>query len=144
IGTAKHRYRPTTPIDTTAKNATGTGAPLMSTSTSAGSVMIAAKTAVTMTPFAGTLFELSDDHNWGPGTARSRLNANSIRDALVWQAGVQKNCPAVEMNRISATHLELIAWVKMVTTAPPPFDTPSASWTANRKDSNRTQPPMAE
>src|SRR4029077_14499223 len=98
MGTAKHRYRPTTPIDTTAKNATGTGAPLMSTSTSAGSVMIAAMTAVTTTPLAGTRLELSFDHSWCPGTARSRLNANNIRDALVWQAVVQNNCPAVEMN----------------------------------------------
>ena len=67
-----------------------------------------------------------------------------MREALVWQAVVQKNWPAVEMNRISATHLELIAWVKMVTTAPPLLDTPSESWTANRKDSSRIQPPMAE
>src|SRR6478752_782217 len=144
MGTAKHRYRPTTPMDTTAKNATGTGAPLMSTFTRAGRVMTAASTAVTTTAAAGTRLALILAHHWWPGTARSRLNANSIRDALVWQAVVQKNCPAVEMNRISATHLELIAWVKMVTTAPPPFDTPSASWTANRKDSNRIQPPMAE
>src|SRR6266480_2898888 len=100
MGTAKHRYRPTTPIDTTAKNAIGTGAPLMSTSTSAGSVMTAARTAVTITPLAGTLFELILAHSWWPGTARSRLNANNMRDALVWHAVVQKNCPAVEMNRM--------------------------------------------
>ena len=31
-----------------------------------------------------------------------------MRDALVWHAVVQKNWPAVEMNRISATHLALI------------------------------------
>jgi hypothetical protein len=67
-----------------------------------------------------------------------------MRDALVWHAVVQKNCPAVEMNRMSATHLELIAWLKMVTTAPPPADTPSESWTANRNDSNRIHPPIAE
>ena len=77
----------------------------MSTSTSAGSVMIAASTAVTMTPLAGTLFLLSLDHSWWPGTARSRLNANSIRDALVWQAVVQKNWPAVEISSTMADPL---------------------------------------
>src|ERR1700754_4532932 len=102
-------------METTAKNAIGTGAPLMSTSTRAGNVMTAASTAVIMTPLAGIFFELNDDHSWWPGTARSRLNANSIRDALVWQAVVQKNWPAVEMNRTIATHLESIAWLKMVT-----------------------------
>ena len=51
-------------METTAKNATGTGAPLMSTSTSAGRVMIAASTAVIMTPLAGIFFVLSLDHSW--------------------------------------------------------------------------------
>ena len=55
----------------------------MSTSTSAGSVMIAAIAAVTITALAGTLREFTADHSWCPGTARSRLNAKSIRDALV-------------------------------------------------------------
>ena len=67
-----------------------------------------------------------------------------MRDALVWQAVVQKNWPAVEMNRMMATHLELIAWLKIVTTAPPPADTSSESCTANRKVSSRIQPPIAE
>src|SRR5215212_1407748 len=104
-------------MDTTAKNAIGTGAPLMSTSTRAGSVMIAAITAVTITPLAGTLLALNFDQSWWPGTARSRLNANSMRDALVWQAVVQKNWPAVEINSTIATHLDSIAWVKIVITA---------------------------
>ena len=85
-------------MDTTAKKATGTGAPLMSTSTRAGSVMIAAMTAVTITPLAGILFLLTLDHSWWPGTARSRLNANSMREQLVWQAVVQKSWPAVEIS----------------------------------------------
>ena len=37
-----------------------------------------------------------------------------MRDALVWQAVVQKNWPAVEISRTIATHLESIAWLKMV------------------------------
>ena len=67
-----------------------------------------------------------------------------MRDALVWQAVVQKNCPAVEISSTMATHFEFSAWLKITATAPPPADTPSASWTANRKDSSRIQPPMAE
>src|SRR6478672_5393833 len=98
---ANARYSPTTPIETTAKNATGVGtsAPLIgiSTVTRAGKVITAAMTADRMTPFAGTRFLLSVDHSFQPGTARSRLNAKSIRDELVMQAMVQKNWPAVEM-----------------------------------------------
>ena len=116
----------------------------MSTLTSAGSVMIAASVAVTMTPLAGILFLLTLDHSWWPGTARSRLNAKSIRDALVWQAVVQKNWPAVEISSTTATHLESIAWAKITATAPPPLVTPSTSCTANRNDSSTIQPPIAE
>ena len=131
-------------METTAKKAIGTGAPLMSTSTRAGSVMIAAITAVMMTAFAGTRREFTADHNRCPGTARSRLKANSIREALVWQAVVQNNCPAVEMNSTAAAHLDVSAWLKIDATPPPAADTPSASCTANRKDSRRIQPPIAE
>ena len=106
--------------------------------------MSAAITAVTMTPLAGILFLLTLDHNWCPGTARSRLNANSIREALVWQAVVQKSWPAVEINSTRPTQGELIAWLKITATAPPPFDTASESCTANRNDRSRIQPPMPE
>ncbi len=51
-------------METTAKNAIGTGAPLISTSTSAGSVMIAARIAVIMTPLAGIFLELNFDQSW--------------------------------------------------------------------------------
>ena len=68
-----------------------------------------------------------------------------MREALVWQAVVQKNWPAVEMNSTIPTHLASIAWLKIVATAPPPFaDTSSTSCTANRNDSSRIQPPIAE
>ncbi len=50
IGTANATYKPMTPIETTARKATGTGAPLMSTSTSAGRVSSTAITADTTTP----------------------------------------------------------------------------------------------
>ncbi len=67
-----------------------------------------------------------------------------MREALVWQAVVQNNWPAVEMNSTIATHLESMAWLKIVATAPPPLVTPSTSCTANRKVSSRIQPPIAE
>ena len=77
----------------------------MSTSTSAGSVMIAAMHRGHDHAVGGHPVGADLDHSWCPGTARSRLNANNIRDALVWQAVVQKNCPAVEMNSTIAAHL---------------------------------------
>ena len=63
------------------------------------------------------------------------------------RAVVQKNWPAVEMNStIGATHLELIiAWLKIVTTAPPPFDTAVSVLDCEQEgSSSRIQPPMAE
>src|SRR6478735_329872 len=141
---ANATYNPTTPMDTTAKNATGTGAPLMSTSTSAGRVITAATTAANSTPLAGTLDAVSLDHNAAPGTAPSRLNANSIREQLVRQATVQKNWPEAEISSTKPAQPDGSAWLKMDATAPPAADTPSESCTANRKDSNRIQPPMAE
>src|SRR6201995_6132793 len=107
----------------------------------AGSVMIAAMTAVTMTALAGTLFLLIADHSWWPGTARSRLNANSMRDALVWQAVVQNSWPAVEISSTRPAHLDVSAWLKIVADAPPAADTASESWTANRNVNSKIQPP---
>ena len=69
----------------------------MFTSTSAGSVMIAPITATNTTALAGTFAAVTFDQSFDPGIAPSRLNANVIRDALVRQAIVQKNCPAVEI-----------------------------------------------
>src|SRR6185437_11276441 len=88
-----------TPMVTTAKNATGTGAPPMSTFTNAGEVKMIAMIAVRMTPYTGTRLELSLDHRRLPGTAPSRLNAKSMREQLVMQATVQKNWPAAEISR---------------------------------------------
>ena len=50
-------------METTAKKAIGTGAPPISTGTRAGSVMIAAIAAVTITALAGTFRELTTDHS---------------------------------------------------------------------------------
>src|SRR6478735_10171770 len=144
IGTANDRYRPTTPIVVTAKNATGTGAPLMSTSTSAGAVTISAQIATRMTALNGT-FALLSLRQWRcPGTAPSRLNAKIMRLALVMQATVQKNCAIAEMPRTVVAQLVLSASVKIVATAPPPSVTASTSCTANRQASSRIQPPRPE
>jgi len=117
IGMANATYKPTTPIDTTAKNATGTGAPPMSTFTRAGSVRTTATMAERTTPYTGTLLALSLDQYWPPGTAPSRLNANNIRVVLVMQATVQKNWPAVEIRSTVPAQFEDSAWLKMTTTS---------------------------
>src|SRR6476661_4376047 len=116
----------------------------MLTLTRAGSVISTAMIADRMTPLTGTRLALSFDHSRDPGTAPSRLNANSIRVVEVMQAVVQKNCPAVEMSRTTPAHLLDRAWLKIVATAPPPLVTPASSCTANRKVSRRIQPPTAE
>src|SRR5580704_7849514 len=91
MGMEKHQYRPMTPMETTAKKATGLGAPLMLTAMSAGEVRMIPITAVRITPPTGTRLELSLDQCLWPGTAPSRLKANSMREQLVMQAIVQKN-----------------------------------------------------
>src|SRR3954453_1833678 len=141
---ANATYKPTTPMVTTAKKATGTGAPLMSTLTSAGAVRIAATTAASTTLWTGTRLAFSVRQYLWPGTAPSRLNANSIRVVLVMQAVVQKNCPAAEMASTSTCQFLPSAWPKMASTGPPALVTPSTLWTAKRKDSSRIQPPIAE
>ena len=78
------------------------------------------------------------------GTAPSRLNANSIRLVEVMQAVVQKNCPMLAMSSTVPAHPDVNAWLKITATPPPPAVTASASWTAKRKASRRTQPPIAE
>src|SRR5438045_2061235 len=116
----------------------------MFTLTSAGSVRSTATTADRITPLTGTRLALSLDHRREPGTAPSRLKANSMRVVEVMQAVVQKNWPAVEISRTTPAHLLDSAWLKIVATAPPPLVTPASSCTAKRNVSRRTQPPMAE
>src|ERR1700676_1449029 len=76
IGIEKHQYRPMTPMETTAKKATGTAAPAMSTLIRAGEVRMIPMTAVRITPATGTRVALSLDHCLWPGTAPSRLKAD--------------------------------------------------------------------
>ena len=93
-------------MDTTAKKATGDGAPLTSTLMRAGSGEDDGDHgdedhAATAAPACA----LSLDHIWWPGTAPSRLKAKSMREQLVMQAMVQKNWPTVEMSRTVPPHL---------------------------------------
>src|SRR4051794_18728359 len=106
-----------TAIDVTAKKAIGrmSGASLVPTLTSAraGSVTSAATTATPMTAFAGTRAVVSLAQSWCPGTARSRLNANVIRDAEVRHDVAQKNCAEAEMNSTSVAQFLSIDCTKM-------------------------------
>ena len=54
-------------------------------------------TATNTTALAGTFAAVTFDQILEPGIAPSRLNANVMREALVRQAIVQKNWPAVEI-----------------------------------------------
>src|SRR5436190_22873243 len=88
------------------------GVPML-TSKIAGKVMTAAITAISMTPLAGTRVADSADHRLDPGTAPSRLNANSIREADVMQEVAQNSCPAAEMNRTNDAQFLSMALRKM-------------------------------
>ena len=144
IGIAKARYSPTTPMETTALKATGTGAPLMSTVTRAGRVSTIARAATSMTLYSGTSLLFSRVQKRAPGTAPSRLKANSIRVVEVMQAMAQKHCPTVEMTMTRPTHGVLSAWLSTATELPPAALTALGSWIANSMASSRIQPPIDE
>ncbi len=91
----------------------------MFTVTIAGSVRMIATTTDSSTPYTGTRLLLSFDQYWPPGTAPSRLNANSMREVLVMHATVQKNCPTVAIARTMLAPLVVSAWLKMIATLPP-------------------------
>ena len=57
----------------------------------------------------GMRFEDTRRQSWWPGTARSRENANSIRDADVTDAIRQKNCATQQMKRMDVPQLSPIA-----------------------------------
>src|SRR5918912_739537 len=90
VGMTYARYSPITPIETTAKNATGTPVALPF---SAGSERIAARTHDPITAATGTPrlpFTLA--HRRCPGVTRSRDSAKNVREQLVTHAMPQKNC----------------------------------------------------
>src|ERR1700712_4139559 len=106
-------------METTAKNAIGTGDPKMSTLIRAGSVRTSAITAAAITALDGTRFAFSLEKVLAPGIAPSRLKAKNIRLVLVMQATVQKNCPAVEMKMTSPATCGESDWLKIANTVLP-------------------------
>ena len=106
---------------------------------------MAASTAVTMTPLAGTRFVLSVDHSWWPGhrAVAAEGEQHPGRAGLAGRRAEELAGGGDQQDDRRPTWSSC-AWVKMVTTAPPPADTPSESCTANRKVSSRIQPPIAE
>ena len=68
-------------------------------------------TATKRTAFAGTLVAGDTlDHRPDPGIAPSRLKAKVMREALVRQATVQKNCPVAEISSTRKCQLSGSAW----------------------------------
>ena len=63
----------------------------------AGSATIRHSTATSSVALTGAWTCVTFDQIWWPGMARSRLNANVIREALVMPEPAQKNWPMVAM-----------------------------------------------
>src|SRR4051795_12875569 len=107
-----------TPIDTTAKNATGTPAELPPR---AGRLRMAARTHEPITAATGTpRLPLTLLHSFHPGVTRSRESAKNVREQLVTHAMPQKNCPIAEIRMTVSAQPELIALWKIDRVVPPP------------------------
>jgi hypothetical protein len=98
---------------------------------------------VTITALAGTFLALSFDQSDAPGTAPSRLNANSMRGRWSCRRGAEELAGRRDEQHVPA-QFTVSAWLKMTATPPPPLVTPPTSCTANRNASSRIQPPIAE
>src|SRR6188472_2683750 len=95
------------------------------TSIRAGSVTIALTRPTRSTAFAGTRLLLSFDQCCDPGTARSRLNANSIREADVMHDVAQNSWAEAEMKSTNVAQSLPRDCKKMYAT--PPAPTPALS-----------------
>src|SRR5215475_9901074 len=111
---------------------------------SAGRVSSAPATQPPMIALTGVRLRFTRDQSRWPGTARSRLNAQVIRDMLVTQLMPQKNCPMVEMMMTVLKKNGVSADEKIAPEKPPAELMASTSVEANRKASSRIQPPTAE
>ena len=69
----------------------------------------AARTQIAMTALRGMRFAATWRQSWCPGTARSRENANIIRDADVTDAVRQNICATTQMKRMNVPQLWPIA-----------------------------------
>src|SRR5262245_1410492 len=80
-----------------------------------------------------------------PGTARSRENANIIREADVTDAVRQNICATQQTKSRMSAHVSLIEVAQMYVTAPPTASrTPCVSGTANVTARSRIQPNTTE
>ena len=80
-----------------------------------------------------------------PGTAPSRENANSIRDADVSDAVTQKNCATTQMKSSASAQFWLIDSVQIQGTRKPMFSTaPSVLGIASVTATSRMNPKMTE
>src|SRR5215212_10331134 len=132
------RYSPITPIDTTAKNATGVPTSLPD---SAGRLRMPARTHEPITAATGTPrlpFTLA--HSRCPGVTRSRESAKNVLEQLVTQAMPQKNCPIAEIRITTSAHPSDIALWKIESEVPPPSFTAPTSLAANVMASSTNQP----
>ena len=73
-------------------------------------------TQMAMTAMCGTRLRATRRQSWCPGTARSRENANSIRDADVTDAVRQNSCATQQMKRMNVPQLWPIAATQLVGT----------------------------
>src|ERR671914_650704 len=101
----------------------------------------AAKKATPMTDHRGTRFGATRRQSWWPGTARSRENANIIRDADVTDAVTQKNCATTQMKSRNSAQFWLIDSDQIHGTRKPMFSiAPSVLGTAKVTATRRMNP----
>src|SRR5829696_9770157 len=132
------RYSPITPIETTAKNATGTPAALPD---SAGRLRMPARTHEPITAATGTPrwpFTLAQSRC--PGVTRSRESAKNVREQLVTHAMPQKNCPIAEIRMTTSAQPSDIALWKIDSEVPPPSFTAATSVAAKVIARSTNQP----
>ena len=107
-----------------------------------------AKSQMPNTDHRGTRFFATRRQSWWPGTARSRENANIIRDAEVTDAVTQKNCATTQMKSSASAQSWLIDSAQIHGTSSPRALTvssaPSVLGIANVTATRRIQPKITE
>ena len=105
----------------------------------------AERTAIAAHDSCGTRFLPTCRQSRWPGTAPSRENANSIRDADVSDAVTQKNCATTQMKSSASAQFWLIDSVQIQGTRKPRFSTaPSVLGIASVTATSRMNPKMTE
>src|SRR6266545_101919 len=103
-------------------------------------------TQIAQTVFTGTRSRFETlRQSWCPGTARSRENANIMRDADVTEAIVQKTCATTAMkSRNSAQRLLIEVSQMYVTMLAPAPAAPAVSGIANVTATRRRKPKITD